>query len=48
MERMNFHIFIFGIGLRNYLDRTVGGKKMHDNYIVGYSVDVEKKNIVMI
>ena len=47
MERMNFHIFIFGIGLRNHLDRTVGGKKMHDNYIVGYSVDVEKKNIVI-
>ena len=23
--------------------RYQGGKKMHDNYIVGYSVDVEKK-----
>ena len=33
--------------LRNHQHRTVGDKKMHDNYIVGYNVDVEKKNIVI-
>ena len=27
MERMSFHIFIFGIGRRNHQDSTVGGKK---------------------
>ena len=47
MVLMNFHTFIFGIGLRNHQDRIVGGKKMHDSYIVEYSVNFEKKNMVI-
>jgi len=43
MELMNFHTFIFGIGRKNHQDRTVGGKKMHDDCIVAYSVNLEEK-----
>lgn len=47
MVLMNFHTFIFRIGLRNHQDRIVVGKKMHDNYIVEYSMNFEQNNIVI-
>lgn len=47
MEHMNFHTSISGIGLKNRQDRTVGGKRMHDDCIVAYSANLEDKNIVV-
>lgn len=45
---MNSRIFTYGIGARKHQDKIVGGERMHDDYIIGYSVDLKEKDMVIL